>query len=151
MPNPNGIENSSSQRGSNPSTKIENHKKEKMRLKQLTKNKENKPDQSRNTKLGVFAIKSGIKPQQASVFSTMPDSKGSINSSKLLDTVPEKDRKKTMKKRTGSRCAGITLDIKNNSISVTETAPSASKRVEKDKLKLQTPFFAPYYKLFFDS
>ncbi|PVU95113.1 hypothetical protein BB559_002834 [Furculomyces boomerangus] len=133
MPNPNGIENSSSQRGSNPSTKIENHKKEKMRLKQLV------------------TIKSGIKPQQASVFSTMPDSKGSINSSKLLDTVPEKDRKKTMKKRTGSRCAGITLDIKNNSISVTETAPSASKRVEKDKLKLQTPFFAPYYKLFFDS
>ncbi|PVU88225.1 hypothetical protein BB559_005682 [Furculomyces boomerangus] len=38
-----------------------------------------------------MTINSHIQPQQTNVFSTMPDSKGSIYSSKLLDTGPEKN------------------------------------------------------------
>ncbi|PVU94318.1 hypothetical protein BB559_003031 [Furculomyces boomerangus] len=68
----------------------------------------------------------------------MPDSKGSINS--ITATASNKNS------ISGSSGAGSTLDIINDSINVMETAPSASKRVEKHKLKMQTPLFAPYSK-----
>ncbi|PVZ97762.1 hypothetical protein BB558_006270, partial [Smittium angustum] len=123
----------------------------------------------------VMAINSHIQPQQTNVFSTMPDSKGSINSSKLLDTGPEKNPEengqrsnvleiknenttKNEKEATvtatasnknnvsGSSGAGSTLDISSSTASVTENKTSTSKRVEKHKIKLQTPLFAPYSK-----
>ncbi|PWA02669.1 hypothetical protein BB558_001186 [Smittium angustum] len=116
-----------------------------------------------------------IQPQQTNVFSTMLDSKSSKHSSKLLDTGPEKNpeeigqklnvleikqekNEKTDKEATvtatasnknnvsGSSGAGSTLDIPSSTASVTENKTSAIKRVEKHKLKMQTPLFAPYSK-----
>ncbi|PVU86961.1 hypothetical protein BB559_006301, partial [Furculomyces boomerangus] len=100
---------------------------------------------------------------------------GSINSSKLLDTGPEKNPKENRQKLnvleikqekneknqkeatvtatasnknnvSGSSGAGSTLDIPSSTASVTENKTSAIKRVEKHKIKLQTPLFAPYSK-----
>ncbi|PVU88792.1 hypothetical protein BB559_005392, partial [Furculomyces boomerangus] len=128
-----------------------------------------------NTTVWQLAINSHIQPQETNVFSTMPDSKGSKHSSKLLDTGPEKNpeengqklnvleikqekNEKTDKEATvtatasnknnvsGSSGAGSTLDIPSSTASVTENKHSAIKRVEKHKLKVQTPLFAPYSK-----
>ncbi|PVZ97049.1 hypothetical protein BB558_007019, partial [Smittium angustum] len=105
----------------------------------------------------------------------MPDSKGSKHSSKLLDTGSEKNpeengqklnvleikqekNEKNEKEATvtatasnknnvsGSSGAGSTLDIPSSTASVTENKTSAIKRVEKHKIKLQTPLFAPFFK-----
>ncbi|PVU87088.1 hypothetical protein BB559_006230, partial [Furculomyces boomerangus] len=86
----------------------------------------------------VMAINSHIQPQQTNVFSTMPDSKGSINS--ITATASNKNNV------SGSSGAGSTLDISSSTASVTENKTSTSKRVEKHKIKLQTPLFAPYSK-----
>ncbi|PWA01615.1 hypothetical protein BB558_002274, partial [Smittium angustum] len=102
------------------------------------------------------AINSHIQPQQTNVFSTMPDSKGSINSSKLLDTGPEKNpeengqklnvleikQEKTDKEATvtatasnknnvsGSSGAGSTLDIPSSTASVTENTLFLPQRLD---------------------
>ncbi|PWA01253.1 hypothetical protein BB558_002660 [Smittium angustum] len=68
----------------------------------------------------------------------MPDSKGSINS--ITATASNKNNVSS------SSGAGSTLDIPSSTTNVTENKTSAIKRVEKHKIKLQTPLFAPYSK-----
>ncbi|PVZ97146.1 hypothetical protein BB558_006908 [Smittium angustum] len=105
----------------------------------------------------------------------MPDSKSSKHSSKLLDTGPEKNPEENGQKLnvlqvkqenttknekeatvtatasnknnvSSSSGAGSTLDIPSSTTNVTENKTSTIKRVEKHKLKMQTPLFAPYSK-----
>ncbi|PVZ97860.1 hypothetical protein BB558_006171, partial [Smittium angustum] len=70
----------------------------------------------------IKAINSHIQPQQTNVFSTMPDSKGSINSSKLLDTGPEKNPEES-----GQKLNVLEIKQEKNEKEATVTATASNK------------------------
>ncbi|PVU99387.1 hypothetical protein BB559_000796, partial [Furculomyces boomerangus] len=127
--------------------KIDKHEEAKVRLKELaseitrhgfeSKKNFNFMQITQLTEIKKWmTINSHIQPQQTNVFSTMPDSKGSIYST----TASNKNNVSS------SSGAGSTLDISSSTASATGNKSSTSKRVEKHKLKVQTPLFAPYTK-----
>ncbi|PWA02414.1 hypothetical protein BB558_001454 [Smittium angustum] len=144
-----------------------------LRLYFIKENKRRDENPSDVSHLSIEEQYANKSPHQTHVFSSILGSKGSKNSSKLLGTGPEKNPEENGQKLnvleikkenntknekeatvtatasnkinvSGSSGAGSTLDIPSSTASVTENKPSTIKRVEKHKLKMQTPLFAPY-------